>query len=402
MRIHRLIPILVVLTVLALTTTTIRHSPIAVESGTAVAQKAVEGETEEEPTEAEGVSTFPQTETKEERDYDLYLDAAEVERLAAEEQSGDRASTSLRGVPLSFKHVALPVVGGIDHAVAGVSTRNSGHGVIRLRGVPQGSQLILALLVWGEIAAPPPQVVYNPIGFATVCSSLTFQGFLYGTATQPCWNTAGTYAGYIANVTPAIPGGINGDYQVKGLNSFLANNSSPWKDGAIPAPNNNLPLSEGASLIVFYTHPLIPLNAQLYINLGPTMFSGGHIVTHAISPIPPNLQTAKHSRIGADGQVARNLGTQPPFVFDPSAGLRSFPPISDERTWINALQIKGDGAGRNRDSDWNGDDGEPLNKLWDSHTDAFERTFLAPPSYNVVYVSQGDCIVWAAHILGIK
>jgi hypothetical protein len=403
MRIHRLIPILVVLTVLALTTTTIKHSPIAVESGTAVAQKAVDGETEEEPTEAEGVSTFPQTETKEERDYDLYLDAAEVERRAAEEQSGDRASTSIRGVPLSFKHVALPVVGGLDHAVAGVSTRNSGHGVIRLRGVPIGSQLILALLVWGEIAAQPPQVVY-PVGFGPVCNPVTFQGFLYGTATQPCWNTAGTYTGYIANVTPAISGGINGDYQVKGLNSFLANNSSPWKDGAIPATNNiQLPLSEGASLIVFYTHPLIPQNAQLYINLGPTMFSNGvHTVTHGLSPIPPNLQTAKHSRIGADGQVARSSGAQPPFVFDPAAGLRSLPQISDERTWINALQIKGDFGGRNRDSDWNGDDGEPLNKLWDSHTDAFERTILAPPSYNVVYLSQGDCIVWAAHILTIK
>ncbi len=132
------------------------------------------------------------------------------------------------------------------------------------------------------------------------------------------------------------------------------------------------------------------------------MFSGGHIVTHAISPIPPNLQTAKHSRIGADGQVARSSGTQPPFVFDPAGGLRSLPQISDERTWINALQIKGDFGGRNRDSDWNGDDGEPLNKLWDSHTDAFERTVLAPPSYNVLYLAQGDCIVWAAHILTIK
>jgi hypothetical protein len=390
----------VVLTVLALTTTTIKHSPIAVESGTAVAQ--VEGETEEEPTEAEGVSTFPQTETKEERDNDLYLDAAEVERLAAEEQNGDRASTSLRGVPLSFKHVALPVAGGIDHAVAGVSTRNSGHGVIRLRGVPIGSQLVLALLVWGEIVAQPPQVVY-PVGFGLVCNPVTFQGFLYGTATQPCWNTAGTYTGYIANVTTAVPPGINGDYQVKGLNSLITNGRSPWPDGAIPAPNNTqLPLSEGASLIVFYTHPLIPLNAQLYINLGPTMFSGVHIVNHGLGPIPANLQTAKHSRIGADGQVARHSGALPPFVFDPAAGLRSFPQISDENTWINGLQIKGDFAGRNHDSDWNGDDGEPLNKLWDSHTDAFERTILAPPSYNVIYQSKGDCIVWAAHILTIK
>ena len=321
MRIHRLIPILVVLIVLALTIMiTLTYSPIAVESGTAVAQEAGEDEAKEEPTEAEGVSTFPQTETKEERDYDLYLDAAEVERLAAEEESGGRASTSLRGLPLSFKDVALGP-GGLDHAVAGVSTRNSGNGVIRLRGVPINSTLVLALLVWGEITAAP-QFPYN-VGFAPVCNSMTFQGFMYGTAIQPCWNSAGVYVGYIAVVTPAILPGINGDYQVKGLNSAVINKTSPWKDGAIPAPSTALPLSEGASLIVFYRNPGIPANAQVYLNLGPTMFSGGHIVNHPIGPIPPNLQTAKHSRIGADGQVARSSGAQPPFVFDPSAGLRS-------------------------------------------------------------------------------
>ena len=400
MRIHRLIPLLLVLIVLALTTmTTITHSPIAVESGTAVAQDAGEDEAKEEPTEAEGVSTFPLTETKEERDYDLYLDAAEVERLAAEEQSGGRASTSVRGLPISFKHVALGP-GGIDHAVAGVSTRNSGNGVIRLRGVPPNSQVVLALLVWGEINQP--QIVY-PVGFAPVCNSLTFQGFMYGTTQEPCWNPAGVYVGYIANVTPAIPLGINGDYQVKGLNSFITNGRSPWKDGAIPASGNQLPLSEGASLIVFYRNPSIPANAQVYLHLGPQRFTGGfHTVTHTIAPIPAGLLTAKHSRIGADGQVARNSGALPPFIFDPSGGLRSLPPISDERTWINALQIKGDGAGANRDSDWNGDDGEPLNKLWDSHTDAFNSNILAAPNYNVIYFSQGDCVVWAAHVLGIK
>ena len=404
MRIHRLIPLLMVLIVLALTTmTTITQSPIAVESGTAVAQ-AVDGEDEEEPTEAEGVSTFPLTETKEERDYDLYLDAAEVERRAAEEQSGGEAITSVRGVPVSFKHVALPLPGGLDYAVAGVSTRNSGDGVIRLRGVPPGAIRIAAWLVWGEIAAPPPVTNY-PVQFGLVCNSsgTIYPGFLYGTTQQPCWNSAGVYAGYIANVTAAVPSTLfNGDYQVNRLKSWITDKGCPWKDAACPAPSNQMPLSEGTSLIVLYTSPCIPANAQFYLHLGPQRFTGAHTVTHFIGPIPSNLLTAKHSRIGADGQVSFGAGAvfTPPF-FDPSCGLRSNQFISNEQTWINTLQIKGNG-GLNQDSDWNGYDGEPLNKLWDTHTDAFNSNILAAPSYNVTYVSNGDCIVWAAHILGLR
>jgi len=416
MRIRRLIPILVVLIVLALTIMTAsKQSPIAVESGTATAQKDVavdaEPEPEPEPTEADGVSTFPATETKEERDYDLYLDKAEVERLAAEEQRGDGTITSTSRVPLSFKHLALPLGGGLDYAVAGVATRNSGNGVIRLRGVPPGSTLVGAVLIWGEITNQP---VGYQIGFSPVCSPAggVFQGTVYGITQQPCWNPNGVYAGYIANVTPQVGGGINGDYQVKGLRSAIANNRCPWTDAACGGPGNGLVLSEGASLIVFYTNPCIPANAQVYVHLGPQMFSGSHSVTHFTAgfPILPNMQTVKHSRIGADGQVSLSSGSLFPAA-NPSCGLRSHPLISDERTWIvNSLgaqiQIKGDGAGLNRDSDWNGYDGEPLNKLWDTHTDVFSNSnFLAAGGglfYTVRYQSQGDCIVWAAHILGIR
>ena len=405
MRIHRLIPLLMVLIVLALTIMiTISQSPIAVESGTATAQ-AVEGEAEEEPIEAEGVTTFPPTETKEEKGFDLYLDAAEVKRRAAEEQSGGRAITTVGGAPLSFKHVALQLAGGLDHAVAGVSTRNSGTGVIRLRGVPPGSQVVLALLVWGEITTPP--AVGYPIEFGSVCNTggTIYQGFLYGTTSQPCWNSSGVYAGLIANVTAALIGGpINGDYQVNRLKSAITDGRCPWRD-AVCSGSNALPLSEGASLIVYYLNPCVPQNAQVYLTLGPKMFATGiHTFTHGVGPIPLGMQV-KHSRIGADGQVSLGTGANP--LFDPSCGLRSSPQISNEQTWIigssSSVQIKGNG-GLNQDSDWNGDDGEPLNKLWDSHSDIFPNSnmFGGGNQYTVQYVSNGDCIVWAAHILGIR
>ncbi len=400
MRTHRLIPIAVVLLILGITTmSTTQNNPIAVDSGTTAAQRATEADLAAEQN--DGLSSIVAQETTDKTDIDLYLDAEEVERRAAAEQNGDTTEANTGRVPVSFKHVAMPLSGGIDHAVAGVATRNSGQGVIRLRGIPPGSTLLSAVLIWGEITAPPA-AGYN-IGFGPDCAAGgIFFGGVYGTTQQPCWNGAGIYSGHITNVTGQILPGINGDYRVRGLRTAIANNRCPWGDGNCAGPGNALPLSEGASLVVFYSNPCIPLKSQIYVSLGPRFFAGPHSVVHATGfPINGNLPNLKHSRIGADGQVG---------VLN--CGLRAMPGITDERTWIEnpvtlgSIQIKGDGAGLNRDSDWNGYDGEPLNKLWDSHTDVFgSGAFLAAGgglNYRVRYLSQGDCIVWAAHILGVR
>ncbi len=398
MRIHRFTPIVVVLFILAATTmTTIQPGLVGVESGTASAQKAVSADTL--AADGDGLSSNFDSETTSESDTDLFLDAAEVEKRAAEEQRGDVVTSTSR-VPTSFKAVPIPLPGGIDHAVAGVATRNSGQGVIRLRGVPPGSTLVQAWVVWGEIDT---QVQFNyPVNFGPDCAAgQVFNGANFGNSPQPCWNGAGTFLPYIINVTPQILPGINGDYRISKLRSALTNNRCPWADGpGCAGPGNALPLSEGASLIVVYSNPCIPKAAQLFIHLGPQTFSGAHVATHFTFGINPNLPNLKHSRIGADGQV----GTQ-------NCGLRAMPQITDERTWIQnqaggLIQIKGDGGGLNRDSDWNGYDGEPLNKLWDSHTDVFGNgAFLAAGGglfYRVRYQSQGDCIAWVAHIMGVR
>jgi len=403
MRIHRLISIFAVLGLLAFAATMISvPKRLGVVSDTVSAQKVITADAADTAdTQNDGLSTIVASETTAQTDTDLYLDADEVEKRAAAEQAGDDSSTKGR-VPVSFKHVAIPIQGGIDHVVAGVGTRNSGTGVIRLRGVPPGSTLLSAVLVWGEIAAPPAIAPYT-VGFGPDCGLLAnVNGNSFGAAPQPCWNPAGQFFGYIANVTGQIVAGINGDYRIKGLKSAITNGRCPWGDGNCAGPGNALTLSEGASLIVFYSNPCIPRAAQIFVSLGPKMFFGPHSVTHptgvGVNGLLPNL---KHSRIGADGQVGVS-----------NCGLRSMPGISDERTWIEnpvtlgSIQIKGDGAGLNRDSDWNGYDGEPLNKLWDTHTDVFGNgQFLAGGgglSYRVRYQSQGDCIVWAVHILGVR
>ncbi|HKQ77394.1 MAG TPA: hypothetical protein VJ810_27090 [Blastocatellia bacterium] len=410
MRINRLIPLVVSLTILAvITLTVIRLRSAEAQQARAARASIATSTTATLQTEADGMTSTPSADTPVQKDTDLYLDADEVERRAQAEQADTTASAiAVSKIPVSFKAIPIPLPGGIDHVVAGVGTRNSGQGVIRLRGVPPASTLLSALLVWGEIAAPPHPVIYN-VGFGPDCAPGAIVGgtqFPNGPTTN-CWAPppAQTIA-YIANVTAQIVPGINGDYRIRGLRSALTNNRCPWADSNCAGPGNALPLSQGASLIVLYSNTCIPRTAQLYMDLGPTNFAGFHTVTHAALPIPirPNLPNLKHSRIGADGQVGVA-----------NCGLRAIPSVTDERTFIlnslgGAIQIKGDGGGLNRDSDWNGYDGEPLNKLWDSHTDVFANSnFLAVGgglSYTVRYtaplIGPIDCVTWMVHILGVR
>jgi hypothetical protein len=398
MRVKKLTPIIVSLIVLAvITTILVRYRSVGAQdraAKTPITAKAAVQQT----TESGGGTTVQGPETTTESNTDLFLDADEVERRAREEQStGAAPAAATSTIPVSFKHVALPVRGGIDHAVAGVGTRNSGEGVIRLRGVPPGSQLLSALLVWGEIA-PGGIAAYN-VGFGRNCGVLanvvgTPAVFPTNPATQPCWNPAGQFWAYMANVTAQIVPGINGDYQIKGLHSAIRDGRCPWGDGNCAGPPPELPLSEGASLIVIYANPCVDRRAQLFFHLGPKTFTAAQNNIHFLGIPILGLPTLKHSRIGGDGQVGRE-----------SCGLRAFNLFgaqwSDERTFVGATPIKGDG-GLNRDSDWNGYDGEPLNKLWDSHTDVFDNRLAGQPFYNVRYLSQGDCITWVVHILGVK
>ena len=397
MRINKLTPIIVSLIVLAvITAILVRHRSVEAQEDRAakapIAAKAALQQTED----SGGFTTVQRPETTTESNADLALDADEVEKRALEEQKSDTtttaAATSL--LPVSFKHVVLPVRGGIDHAVAGVATRNSGNGVIRLRGVPPGSQLLSALLVWGEIAAQPfPNAVFGQdcaVGANKV-------GVTLPPAPQPCWNGAGSFWGYAADVTAQIAAGINGDYRVR-VRSAITNGQCPWGDGACPQAPATLPLAEGASLIVIYANQCIDRRAQLFLHAGPaTFFFGFSNYVHLTGVPIAGLSSLKHSRIGGDGQVGIA-----------NCGLRSMPLISDERTWIEnpfgalSTQIKGDFGGLNRDSDWNGYDGEPLNKLWDSHTDVFNNNLAGQIGYRVRYLSQGDCISWLVHILGVR
>jgi hypothetical protein len=272
--------------------------------------------------------------------------------------------------------IPVPLPGGLGHVANGVGTRNAGYGTIRLRGVPAGSVRVGAYLYWGTIQNMPPAtqtILFNGVKVT---------GRLIGTG-QSCW-CGGVFAAYRASVVALVNPAINADYRVSGMPSAITNGSDPWNSSCM------LPLSEGASLVVAYAHNSIPPAARLYINDGAVFFAAGGI--NIFNPLPmavPPYTRLKHTRIGGDGQVGNSTFSNLP--------------ITDERTFLGPAltQIKGTASPFNGDSDWNGDDGVPLNQLWDTHTDSFNKALVpfGAPGYNVRYTANGDCIYAVAHIL---
>ena len=321
-------------------------------------------------------------------------DAPAMEAISIlSEETLDKASVEAqaRGGSEELVPIPFPLPGGLDYVANGTGTRNAGFGSIRLRGVPFGAVAVRAILYWGVITAPPAA------GTATaVFQGTTVTGSLVGTTAEPCWNGSGVFAGYRANVLGLLAPGTNADYSVAGLSSSVTTGANPWAPFV-----NSLPLSEGASLVVVYSHSSLPATASVVITQGPKRFDNGTFdFIHGLRSAVPSHTALKHTRLGGDGQVG---------IAIPGSGLRSVAGITNEQTFIGRplagvlTQIKGIGALLNQDSDWNGYDGDPLNKLWDTHTDDITGAIAAgDTSYTVRYVAGLDCCVWLVHILGAR
>jgi hypothetical protein len=280
--------------------------------------------------------------------------------------------------------VCCPLPGGLDHIANGGGARNEGHTTIESRGALPGSVPVDATLYVGVIfpAPPPPGPPPPPLAITVSFEGHPVVAGLVGISAEPCWNFAGVYALYAANVLPFIPPWINGDYQVAGIPSFRADGADPWV-----VLNNALPLAEGASLVIIYSNAAVPVGSIVYTHAGPSTFLGGALnVVHALVPALPAANFLRHTRIGADGQKG--------FSITPVAG------VAADTTAINAIQIKGPGAPNNQDSDWNGDDGVPLNQLWDTHTTDITGTIaVGAAAYTVNYFSPADCVSPSVHVL---
>ena len=330
---------------------------------------------------------FPQDQTIDKADYESGLIAAD-EPMSATEEPATAAAAPIVPNP------TLP--GGVDHAAAGTGTRNAGFGTIRLRGVPAGATIIRAWLYWGTVyALPVPNSATAKFNGTTVTGQR-----INAPTLEPCWLFANArFAAFRANVKPLIVAGVNSDYKITGLASAITNGTDPFTC-APPFPTPPTPGSEGATLLVVYSHSSVPNTARTYVHQGPTLVTGNTTVTNNLNPVVPAHTIVKQTRFGADGQVG--------------CSLFSVSSLNGEMTAVGPnigalFQIKGPGSTVNTNSDWNGGDGLTLNQLWDTQTDAFGSvngvTNLIPngsAQYLVQYTGVGDCFVTVAHVLTVK
>ncbi len=268
-----------------------------------------------------------------------------------------------------------------DHMASGISLRNRGGGVINLRGVPKGSTPIKAYLYWDILANSASNTALVSINGVAV------EGSLIGQGPDPCWeppvNSNFVYRAEVPLCLLYI--GINGDYKIAGFPSTEGCGMSPWE--SIQGPF----LAEGATLVVFYSNQNsnykttyvydIPVSGQ--------EFRGTFSAT--LMGFTAQQSSAKFTMVGADGQVG--------------AGLWAFYSCTSETSFFQGIQIAGPPVGPpppglDADSDWNGNDVEPLNQLWDT------RTHIVPikkesDSAEVKYISNGDCLVIVAFFLGV-
>jgi hypothetical protein len=280
--------------------------------------------------------------------------------------------------------IPVPIPGGADFVAAGVGTRNTGSGTINLQGAPPGAVRVRANLYWSTIrdgfAVPLNEIItFNGVNVV---------GTLIGVTPSPCW-PGNFLAAYRASVAALTLPGINGQYRVSNMPSSVTNGRDPWLTALAPRP-----YSEGASLVVIYSHISVPVTARVATHTVVQMTFGTLTVNHGLGVPLPGYSQMKHCRLGADGQV----------------GSSTFPILfaTTERTFIgpNALvltQIKGPGSAFNNDSDWNGNDANPLNQLQDTNVSSSGPLIPAGSvAYTVRYISNGDCIVPIAHVLGTK
>jgi hypothetical protein len=296
----------------------------------------------------------------------------------------------------------LTFTGRVDHVAAGTGLRNFVSGTIRLRGIPAGSTVVRAFLYSAMICVSTTNC---PTSIAIEFEGRTITSTRICTGTNPCW-AGGPIAAYRADVTGLMPGTtaaavankvINGDYQISGFPSNAAERDGrdPW----VP-PTANVPKGEGATLVVVYSNPSLPTTGRVYIHNGCDTFSGTLNVTNTLATAAPSpLTFVKFTRFGADGQSGGGTSASPlltnetTFFGGPSAACAS----------ATLTQIAGDGSLHNRDSDWNGSDGGPVNQLWDTRTDTVTgRLGAAAANYCVRYVASGDCITAIGYVLSVR
>jgi hypothetical protein len=209
-----------------------------------------------------------------------------------------------------------------DYVVGGVGLRGLGglsgvpgiaRGTIAISGVPAKADIVAAFLYWQIVSK-------NTLGPDSGALGAKFEGLpltsssgplakvLVSDGTAPCWSSGGatgsangqirTYT-YRADVLRFLPVDANGNFVVNGAHAVEIPDSGP--------SGNTVPIAIGASLVVVYRDPSLPLNAIVIYDGGYTMDNSTGSMTQTIRGFyQADGTAAKMTHIVGSGQANKS------------------------------------------------------------------------------------------------
>jgi len=277
-------------------------------------------------------------------------------------EAGGPVKAAVSGTaPKAFKTYQLK--GG--YVAGGISLRNRGSGKIKISGIPSGSKIKGAYLLWSVLGKSEGSA-FKKGTFA----GKKITGTKVGSGDGPCWPDGPKGYAYRANVTKKVKG--NGTFKLKGFASGIKNAADPWV-------TSKAPLAEGASLVVVYEKSTYPLTKVVLSN-GYAMVTNDTATTTvpfgfaATNPVG----AVKTTFIGGDGQLA-----------------------GEPASTVNGVPIAA--------ADWDGTDGPTprysQGNLWDTDTVNLVNVVKPGNTSAQITVSGGpDCLAWVgqAFSIGVK
>jgi hypothetical protein len=230
--------------------------------------------------------------------------------------------------PLSLLN-AVQVHGG--YVSAGIGMRNLGYGTVTLAGIPAGSTIDGAYLLWNVINSSATAALA-----AGTFNGTAITGTTVATGSSPCWPSFAGESGYAnfsyeANVTSLVTG--NGSYTLAGFASGSTAGEDPF---TVDSP---FPEFEGASLVAVYENASSPeTTVQIYGGAAET--DSGNLLSQTLSGFTASSSPAAQTTfIVADGQSLPDdggtfNGTQLVSNFTGSAP-QAVPSYSQGNLWDN-------------------------------------------------------------------
>jgi len=262
---------------------------------------------------------------------------------------------------------------------AGVGLRNQPQGEITINGVK--GRPIKTFVYWAEItnadSSPGSRLSIARTSPPNPIASVTVVGTPVGQGPSPCWggDRLTVYRGTI----PSFVARGNGTYTIKPRRRGSSiKGESPWPGLLDP------PYLEGASLVMVY--PADDSSVSVFDGAvdGVPGLSGKMFFGTSNHVLERNVRSqggpALFAEIGADGQTG--------------GGHDGF--AAGEVTRLNGVDIAGGKSGKG--SDWDGDDGNPLPQLWDTHIHDVTGV-LGAKSVKVEVEAGSDCLTHIANVI---